>query len=260
MTKARTCLFCEQQANSAEHVWPLWVAEQFPSEKFVPLRSERLGHAPTAWPARRAELRLKYVCRTCNNGWMSKLESSAKFHLQPLLNRTPTVLDFAGQSTVAVWAVKTAMVLEAIELTSQGRYSQEERSALRKLMVIPPRTAIWLASLPDVTHFYSAKRVHLDRVIGTQFAAIVITMGLAGLALQVLTMRVPPEVDDRTRVTTSIRRGLWAQSTVRIWPAQTLAVKLPPTVDLNGEEGLDEFADRFSTVGMERTTLEQLSV
>jgi hypothetical protein len=191
---------------------------------------------------------------------MSRLESYAKPFLQPLLVGKPTVLDYVGQSLVSGWAVKTAMVIEGLEFASQGRYSREERKTFGAFTVVPPRTAIWLASLADGTHFYSAKRLHLDRVTGTRFTAMVITIGLAKLALQVLTMRVPHEVDDRTRVTTSIKRGLWDESTVRIWPAHTLAVTWPPSLDLNGEMDLDEFADRFGIAGMQRTDLQDVAV
>jgi hypothetical protein len=243
-----------------EDAWPTWITEQFPSARPAPFRSERLGHQRREWPARRPELRVKQVCRTCNNGWMSRLETSARPYLQPLLTGTPAILDYLAQSSIAVWAVKTAMVIEGLELASQRRYSQKERTAFAQFMVIPPRTVIWLASLPDVTLFYTAERIQLDQIVETRFTAITFTIGLARLALQVMTMRVPLDVDAQARIMTSVRPGRWNESTAKIWPADTVAVRWPLSLELNGEPGLDELANRFSVTGMPRRDLQELAV
>ncbi len=60
------------------------------------------------------ELPVKWLCATCNNGWMSMLENEAKPILESILDEKLKDIDAASQSTLACWAVKTAMVLECI--------------------------------------------------------------------------------------------------------------------------------------------------
>src|SRR5262245_55554065 len=78
------CIFCnERKANTREHPWPKWLLEC--------LRGQQPGRT-TAWLGKErapqsfgGELRIKCVCRPCNEGWLSDLENRVKQLLIPLL-------------------------------------------------------------------------------------------------------------------------------------------------------------------------------
>ena len=70
-------------------------------------------------------------------------------------------------------------------------------------------------------------------------------MAFGHVAVQVLTINVPESVGPKTEVTIDVRRGPWSQITAQIWPPRA-AFEWPPTMGVQGEDGLDALADRFS--------------
>src|SRR6266576_1251373 len=74
---ARTCLFCDAAADSREHVIPEWLSKRMAirNEPFHPaIFNEAVGHK--AYPSIKPEsFRTRQVCTSCNNGWMSLLET-----------------------------------------------------------------------------------------------------------------------------------------------------------------------------------------
>ena len=241
----RQCFFCSNQADSLEDAWPLWLTNQFKTPRASEVHSERRGVRLKPWRVYQPTLAVRCVCRTCNNEWMSALEVQAQRHLQPLLMGERVSIDFAAQGTIALWSLKTAMVLEALDPSDARTYTQIERERLRSLAAIPWRSSVWLAASVDPSVFMSSKH----RYFGATTAApsgVSVTMAFAHIVLQVLTMRVPEDVGPSTQVTTAVRRGPWPETTVQIWPARSSQADWPPLMGLNGEMGLDAIADRFS--------------
>ncbi|HCM67747.1 MAG TPA: hypothetical protein DIS62_01935 [Candidatus Kerfeldbacteria bacterium] len=190
---------------------------------------------------------------------MSALEVQAQRFMQPLLMGDRCNVDVAGQATIAMWSLKTAMVLEALDQRERRTYTQTERVQLRSPAAIPWRTSVWLAASADPSLFMSTKNRHLG-ANAEQPSGHSITMAFAHIVLQVLTIRVPEYVGPNTRVTTNVRRGPWAQTTVQIWPAQLSPAAWPPPMVLNGESGLDAFAERFNAATEEVDAIETLAV
>jgi hypothetical protein len=191
---------------------------------------------------------------------MSQLESQAKHFLQPLLIGERCSLDISGQTTIAVWSLKTSMVLEALDQQSQRAYTQQERKQLRTLYAIPWRTSVWLASSVNPSIFLSCKNRHLNADVEKGISGVSITMAFAHLVLQVLTIRVPQDVGPTTQVTTNVRKGPWDQATIQIWPAKPVQTEWPPPLGLNSEADLDVLADRFSAAMLDENDVEVLAV
>lgn len=110
------CLACGTTSSPAsrEHVFSRWLLTEFGPDISMALY-KRLDDG--AREQRRAEIKLdsfklKKICKCCNNGWMSKLEESAK----PLiLGVIRGVREFGSLSEderriLARWAGKTAIV------------------------------------------------------------------------------------------------------------------------------------------------------
>jgi hypothetical protein len=126
---ARVCLFCSRRADSAEHVYPLWISRRF-NKNASPRGGFTMnfdGLYPTRW-TRTLNQRVK-VCRTCNNGWMSQLENSSRHVLDPLITGTPCRLAADEQAVLARWLLKNALlheVLLPLEIRSVGQAQREE--------------------------------------------------------------------------------------------------------------------------------------
>jgi hypothetical protein len=70
---ARACIFCAGTPVEVEDAWPLWLRRRF--ETPTTIRATREGSKPLSFPTDKIELRLKAVCQSCNQGWMSDLET-----------------------------------------------------------------------------------------------------------------------------------------------------------------------------------------
>jgi len=242
----RQCLFCSNAADSREHAWPQWLIEIFSSDEHVEVCAERLGEGLRAWRSRRPELVVKHLCERCNNGWMSNVENAVIGEIKPLLRGASTKLSTDGQHLVSVWALKTAMVLEALGPSSGHVYTQNEREEFAQSRAIPWRTSVWLGTVTEATCLLSAKHRHLDS-LGTKVSGVSITMAFGHLALQVLTLRVPSDVGPHTTITAEVRDGQWEHATHQILPVRETSVDWPLCMGLNGEAGVDAFANRFVT-------------
>jgi hypothetical protein len=58
------------------------------------------------WYGRSAHIRVKYLCETCNNGWMSDLEKEAQPVIRPLMNDISVPLDQWQQYLIALWTIR----------------------------------------------------------------------------------------------------------------------------------------------------------
>jgi hypothetical protein len=135
---ARRCAFCGRRADSSEHAWPDWLLSLLGRGPKYRYDVERRldDRAPLKWSGSRV-LTVKRVCRSCNNGWMSDLETQA----QPILTRLvrgdrPLSLDPAQQATIAAWCRKTAMVFDCTR-PREPYYRFDWRTALVLLMLEP---------------------------------------------------------------------------------------------------------------------------
>ncbi len=100
------------------------------------------GHATTR--------KLKYVCRKCNNGWMSIMESVAKPILEPMVLGNSITLDENAQVIIAEW-LTLKMIL--YEHTDQNRpidgsdgtvFSRDDALAFHSTREMPENLRIWL--------------------------------------------------------------------------------------------------------------------
>ena len=119
---ARTCIYCAAETTmTGEHVFPNWINDLYPAaevgETEVFNRLIAFGE-PTVDRAYSkkdvASLRTKFVCASCNNGWMSALEDEARMVLIPLAKGERRTLSLHSQLVVATWAVKTFQIYETI--------------------------------------------------------------------------------------------------------------------------------------------------
>lgn len=111
---SRVCVFCGGAPVTKEHIWPQWAQWTVPAPTPSPIHrvvevegqerfeSSRLGQAFSETS--------RTVCASCNNGWMSRLETATKELFVAMTGGGPLILDREMQQTLAAWALKTMIM------------------------------------------------------------------------------------------------------------------------------------------------------
>jgi hypothetical protein len=161
----RLCLFCDRNANSAEHMWSDWMGPHFAkgahdkshesftrlsqSAEFLP--SDRIlhGHPTTR--------KLRVVCRNCNNGWMSQLESAAKPYIEPMIIGRRVQLNEAAQRIVTDWIALKIIVWEPTDQRGTV-FKRAQTLAFSGNRTLPDNLKIWLfrTQIPNFAHITRA--------------------------------------------------------------------------------------------------------
>jgi hypothetical protein len=245
----RTCMFCQEQVSSREDIWPQWLTKRFPLSDASRMEAERGGHKLGTWQTKTPQLLpAKCVCGNCNNGWMSKLENEMKPIVDSILDEQFRALDVSSQAVIAVWAIKTAMALEALYLERGFFYSENERQNMRAVSAIPERTSIWIGKCVNQPNIYSAGKDLRTAPGGKEVKAFVTTMAFGSLALQVVSIRITANLPKEMQVTYDTREGPWDKILLRVWPLIPYSQQWPPSYGLDGDWGLEALTERLSPV------------
>ncbi|NYH51368.1 hypothetical protein HNR06_000957 [Nocardiopsis arvandica] len=122
-----TCVFCHGEGGmSREHVLPAWMSREFTeiagsSARFLSLEQHADPVDRGAYTIRHPYLRLrdnqrpfsrraKVVCKSCNNGWMSRLEAKVRPTLAKVVRGSCIALGTEGQTALAAWLLKTMLM------------------------------------------------------------------------------------------------------------------------------------------------------
>lgn len=148
------CLFCGQhlqgEHKSKEHVFPKWLIKhlnlqgvhfyhsKYTSEAILDEKKEYKGFG---------KFTSILICRECNNGWLSRLESRSKPLLMPLIDGIfKGDLSTESSQIIAFWAYKTVLTLASASI--QGSIIPPEHySYVFENQFIPSRILIAMASV-----------------------------------------------------------------------------------------------------------------
>ena len=231
----RSCVFCDQRATSAEHLLPEWILNLLGSSFSADVWFGD-GTEPKSWQGRgrSAQLKVKYLCRGCNNGWMSDLETKVRYLIGPLMHDLSVPLDDVSRQTLAVWSAKTAMVLESVGDEEGWFYSTAERWQLRETRAMPAGLSMWLGrcSRSDLS-YCEGRALSGSASPGAPSAGFAVTLAMGRLVVQVLTVR-PPIYQARNAY-----NGL-----LQAWPLGSRTT-WPPSRSI-AEEELEAVGRRFS--------------
>ncbi|HRN96978.1 MAG TPA: hypothetical protein PLZ58_00805 [Candidatus Saccharibacteria bacterium] len=108
----RACIFCGSDNElTREHVFPDWLSSLF-DKKIKGVNEVRGDNLNRTWQSSLFQDKTKAICRVCNNGWMSDIESDVK----PILTKLAFTYDAydlgsEDQRKLALWAQKTTLVI-----------------------------------------------------------------------------------------------------------------------------------------------------
>ena len=143
---ANACVFCGDASRgpTKEHVVSDWISELF--GHYPGGMSQRLAEDGTvqSWATVPFQDTVRVVCKRCNEGWMSRLESRVKNVLGPMLVQGwITTLSPRTQAAIAFWAAKTALVLDHLQPRARV-VPDTEYPALYAAKSALPSHLVWL--------------------------------------------------------------------------------------------------------------------
>jgi hypothetical protein len=171
--------------------------------------------------------KVPYVCRGCNNGWMSRMENRTRRILMPLLQGLPHSISTFDQQYLATWIAKTVMVAE-YAFPNNIAISDRERLHMLANLAPPDNWVIWIADYRGFKWRNLAIYHHMGRLLppkpsepsdspppDTHFTSI----GIGHLFIQVVGSTTGREFGFEDDSTTQFRR---------IWPLTGIALSWPP--------------------------------
>jgi hypothetical protein len=242
----RQCIFCGGKKNiNREHLWPSWLLEKIKPTKvggFIGHHKDLSFHA---------EWEVRTVCKDCNGGWMSAMETAVAPIIGPPVDDKSKFIDSPQQWTIAAWAVKTAMMLDSATArasTSSMFYTQEERDFLRVSFGIPPRTTVTLARFLGSRDIGASNSDIWVRGDVGAFPARITTFLLNCVVIQVATIH-PIAVYGNRSIVIGTTQGPWDHLMVPCWPTNGRTIYWPPALALDFSDtalSYYRFADRFN--------------
>lgn len=242
---ARTCIFCGGGGLTREHIVAKWISNlvrpQGPYGGGFIVRSAHLGIGEWERQTHFIELVARCVCEDCNSGWMSALENLAAPVLTPLIEGDVVTLGALDQELIALWAMKTAMVLEEASDASVKRYfTFQERRLFADQGVIPDVTQTWIGRKEATNRLTTAlgKYMRLPDESPESSPGFAPSIFIGQLCIQSISAAVPI-VDSDVEIEFVATDG-WQEHTVRIWP-------VGEDIDWDAMPAMtDERADAFS--------------
>lgn len=158
-------MFCGGTPLTREHVLPRWLRKHLEyAEQTAVWTTGATGELESSslLPIVPGERVVRRVCATCNNGWMSALETDAEAVLTPLL-RGRSSLTRHQALRVSRWIYKTALV-EQLLIQGGPRFAAADYARFAKDRGVNKRVSIHAATTPnpDVVVFNSADQLRAD--------------------------------------------------------------------------------------------------
>ncbi len=145
----RRCIFCGGRPVTQEHVFGLWLSSLLsppPGKKMYVDTDVFVKGQPIRQPRRypvNIDMKAKQVCRSCNIGWMSKLEEGTMGIISAIHTNAKRSITSEEQHLLASWATKTAIMAQYL---NRNPMVPEPRSKwLFKHHRPPPDTLVWIA-------------------------------------------------------------------------------------------------------------------
>jgi hypothetical protein len=236
-----SCIFCGGTPTTKEHVFPRWLNRYLSSQR-QQLEQTRYGEGEfdITRPSVGLDFTVRKVCDSCNSGWMSSLESETIGILNPLISGLDLqLLSLKIQRQIALWGVKTAMVLDHTQVAPVLPSAQLAR--LRSHRVIPGNTRVWLGACDELYPLVTSYTIRIDlenrQDPGVlQPGGFYCPMKIGHLCLYVyftpadVTIQYPPR---------------YGATVARIWPRRGSSLPWPPPVRPGDGEEFEYFANIF---------------
>jgi hypothetical protein len=190
----RQCAFCPSTNLTQEHVWGNWVNGVIPKTTFTTRRKTSQEGDFTQWQTIGINQTARIVCESCNNHWMSDLETEeAKPAMSDMIRYGGAVsLLSRGMASITAWAFKMTVIANFVGLLKNEPYfSNSERYRFATTLKVPSGVQMWLFALNTpgrVTGKFNSL-VGRYRSMRFGFELYIATFAIGYLGVQVLASR-----------------------------------------------------------------------
>ena len=246
----RICAFCGETDGPfhKEDVLAKWMMRELPHKKpWTKVINKKSGK----FFVTRSGLGLvtRTVCKTCNGGWMSRLEYLARPILQPMMSGKPQTLSEEDQLILMRWLMKTAMMMEFVPDAIPMFFQSEDRRGFFESFAVPDNTVMVLARLYTKTFDFRTRSHDIKGkylVDGlSDYRAFIITFAIGQAVMQVFSVgRVA--VPHACLLSPLAPVGLpvcWKDVDFQIWPYRQ-TIHFPPRLALD-DASFETFANRW---------------
>lgn len=256
-----TCIFCGAPANSKEHSFPVWLIEamdEWYKGKFGSKDTD--PKIPPYWECNdgsgsqsevrveNIEITIQCVCDKCNSGWMGEIQNNhARIVIERLLKPGPHILDRQDYTSLTIWSVMTAMVLDIRNDLEERRFVEVENVEFwhrhkdlsnnfrQENIYVPRGFRVWLAGWKNSTGPSIDGRLLSNT--GMPEKGVVNTIGFGTMAIQIV--RTPRNIPIVSRP------GQWDRTLLQIFPPPGGDITFPPIQEFDGYDGIEELDMRF---------------
>jgi hypothetical protein len=239
------CAFCSSTAAlSLEHVVSDWMNALFPGEN-VHLRSAK-GKVNTWITQDKIDWTARTVCKPCNSGWMSGIEGQVKPILTHMIVGDPNPLEITPQvaSGIARWVFKTCVVLDYVHhrgaapwfpkaLRDQFRIDQSIHSSFR----------VWICGVDGGRQHIGLNAAYGDMSLSPTYnlRTYICTGSIGNFTFQSLSFQ-------QTRPVAFAPLHAFNEIVMPVWPGVYPEAVWPLPVNLEGEDGLRGFKERWEQI------------
>ena len=233
---------------------PRWLRDALPSGDARFRISDADGKP--LWEQATFDIQAKVVCATCNNGWMSDLEAiCGPLLTDPMLSGSKLTVGVAQQRAIALWVIKTAVVLEASRRDDVFKHLPEWHARWMPrtresgdCADPPPGISVVMfgrrvdPELEDSAYFTVSRSVGIAaRTPPHDSKGYVATLVIGYVGFQVFGVNL------RAGGLPKIWYGPWVvERTIPLWPPAGIAVTWPPALVMSTADAL-RFADLWAT-------------
>jgi hypothetical protein len=238
-SRTKVCAFCSANAPSLtkEHLWSDWIGRLYSGLEFSFRHFDPETSAVVQGKTRGFQNTVKAVCRDCNHGWMSDLETSCR----PLLS--DVIKDGTGKrftpsdaTKLAAFTFKNAVIANYGNPRREPFFTRAAREWFRTTNQIPPNVHMWIAALstPEATGAFLGYVISDENAVRGALwhdgEIYIFTFSVGNLVLQLRAFRYGNLVNRAPEVPVSlIQNPFWDDFTVDnpiTWPPLLIAYAL----------------------------------
>jgi hypothetical protein len=197
------------------------------------------------WKSPGLDLKARVVCKPCNNTWMSDIEDKhAKPVMTPLIKgETAVPIGSAEAHSLALFAFKTAVVLDHADRRRDHFFSSRIRDGFRRHLAIPGTVQMWMCGYAQNRNRMRSQVVYHNGKLGATYPIqlYALTFGIGCLVFQVLS------INDFGSVRFAPLSG-FEDLAVPFWPIVPEGIVWPNSISLSNVSEFDRFSFRWSSV------------
>lgn len=247
MKSKRRCAFCGREATlTGEHVWSDWVGRLLGKRK-VKFNLTEADGTRKEFVLGGLNHKVNVVCKTCNEGWMSKLEEEVKpIVKEMILEGTEANLSPDELKIIAAWAFTRAIIADHIRINRLPFfYDQATRRAFAQHRTLPRGVQMWIARVAEPCGILKGGDIKAKEGTPAGFTLNVCTYAIGFLVVQITCPRWSKSANRKHHAPGKLTQSPeWDIVSIPFWPLPAGPI-VWPAANWMTKNSLDTYADRW---------------